>query len=207
MSDEIILGIESAIEGGSIAVQANGVIVDTWVGDRNVSRAEDLLPNIDRLLTRNRIAVDDIGKIIVSLGPGSFTGIKIGIATVLGLRASLGVDCLGTSSLEALSLLSNDDSVLVAVPVGRGSVCTQKFVRGTSVSAPELIETEQFTAGLQQKGSRCILHGSLADKEYFPDALDAGFNVAQYLCNAAESRFARSDLKPLFVERNFGSIK
>ena len=114
MSDRIVLGIESAIAGGSACISNNDGEIDSWIGVGSVSRAEELLPNIDRLLRANSIGLKEIDRIIVSIGPGSFTGIKIGISTVLGLRAATGITCLGISTLKALSLIVGDVDTVVS---------------------------------------------------------------------------------------------
>jgi tRNA threonylcarbamoyl adenosine modification protein YeaZ len=204
---QTILGIESAIEGGSISLHAGGSEIAAWVGERSISRAEDLLPNIDRLLRQASISVGELNSIVVSVGPGSFTGIKIGLATALGLRAATGIDCVGISSLAALSLLSTHERVIVALPVGRGSLCIQSFDRRGVINPPELIDTDQLGTIHSDENSQLVLHGSIADEARFPGAIDAGFNIANRLCNAVDSRFATHDLAPLFIERNLGNIR
>src|SRR6185369_13700610 len=93
----------AAIGGGSISIFRDGREIDHWVGEKNVSRAEELLPSIDRMLAVQALTKADIRTVVVSTGPGSYTGIRVGLATVLGLRAALGTNCFGLTSLEALS--------------------------------------------------------------------------------------------------------
>ena len=80
-----LLAIESAIAGGSIALFKDDYIVCGASGGNFVSRAEDLLPRIIDLLGDAGITVGQLKRVAVSLGPGSYTGLRIGIATVMGL--------------------------------------------------------------------------------------------------------------------------
>ncbi len=123
-----ILAIESAIRGGSIAL-ANGVdVIDAWVGEGGVSRAEDLLWNIDLMLKRNGIEKRELSNIAVSAGPGSFTGIRIGLATAMGIAASLNISLARYSILYAMAVSQPDSELIItAVPVGRGVICKQSF--------------------------------------------------------------------------------
>jgi tRNA threonylcarbamoyladenosine biosynthesis protein TsaB len=205
LSGSIVLGIESAIAGGSICLTRSGAEIGSWVGDQNVSKAEELLPNIDRLLRENSLNPKDIDRIVVSIGPGSFTGIKVGISTVLGLRAALGTTCLGISALQAMSLTNCKVAVTAAVPVGRGTICVQSFTESKPASEPALLNEREVDA-LSESGSALILHGSLYDTERFPNAVDAGWNIAAHLCAAVDSEFASNDLQPLFVERKSANI-
>jgi len=207
LSDRIVLGIESAIAGGSISICKNDIEIGSWIGDQNVSRAEELLPNIDLLLRSRSISLDGIGRIIVSLGPGSFTGIKIGLSTVLGLRAALGITCVGISALSALALISKDRLVTAAVPVGRGTVCVQTFNDSEAIGKPKLINEVELEQICAADGSRLLLHGSLFDPNRFPGAVNAGWNIASHLCSAVDSPAVTTDLRPMFVERNLITAK
>jgi tRNA threonylcarbamoyladenosine biosynthesis protein TsaB len=207
LSDRIVLGIESAIAGGSISIRKNDAEVGSWIGDQSVSRAEELLPNIDLLLRSRSISLDAIERIIVSLGPGSFTGIKIGLATVLGLRAALGITCVGINALSSLALISTGRLITAAVPIGRGTVCVQAFSEKEAIGKPRLInavELEQIYAG---DGSQLVMHGSLFDADRFPGAMNAGWNIASHLCSAVDSPSVTTDLRPMFVERNLFTAK
>ena len=121
----LILAIESGIGSGSIAlVRGNTLIEDRREG---ISRAEDILAAIDEMASRSGVALKQIGSIAVSLGPGSFTGIRIGISTALGLGRSLNVKYTGIPVLYALAASISAGTVVGAVAVGRQRFAIQKF--------------------------------------------------------------------------------
>src|SRR5687768_3236700 len=99
-----ILAIESAISGGSLSLIVDGSEAGHWIGTSGVSKAEELLVNIDHLLNKHCTLRAEIDLIAVSAGPGSFTGIRIGLATALGLKAGLQVSMASGSVLKAIAL-------------------------------------------------------------------------------------------------------
>ncbi|HEX9960533.1 MAG TPA: tRNA (adenosine(37)-N6)-threonylcarbamoyltransferase complex dimerization subunit type 1 TsaB, partial [Pyrinomonadaceae bacterium] len=104
--DRIVLAIETALHPGSVSILEGATEIDFRVGGAEVSRSEDLLPVISDLLEKNRIHRKQIDLIGVSLGPGSFTGVRVGLATAKGLALGIGCECIGVSTLEALAASS-----------------------------------------------------------------------------------------------------
>ena len=75
---------------------------DEILGER-VSRAQTLLEDVDALLRQAGAHPSDLGRLAVGLGPGSFTGVRIGLAVARGLALSLDVPGAGVSTLAALA--------------------------------------------------------------------------------------------------------
>ena len=176
----ITLAFESAIAGGSISLLDGVVEIDHWIGASDVSKAEDLLINIDKLLSNNILSRRDIDLIAVSAGPGSFTGIRIGIATAMGLKNGLDVSMASVSALEALAATSSHKDAIIAVPMGRNSVCVQKFTEGKADQPPYTLDHEQFEQIVREnKQNQYIVH----EKLYISDVelshvTNFGLNVA-----------------------------
>jgi tRNA threonylcarbamoyl adenosine modification protein YeaZ len=104
--DRIVLAIETALHPGSVSILDGVREIDFRVGSAEVSRSEDLLPVISDLLEKNQIHQKQIDLIGVSIGPGSFTGVRVGIATAKGLALGIECECVGVSTLEALAVSS-----------------------------------------------------------------------------------------------------
>lgn len=133
----ITLAIEASIEGGSVALFRGPERIDGSVGATGVSRAEDILPTLDRLLSQNDLHVRSLSDVIVGAGPGSFTGIRIGISTALGIAAAARIPVRKFSSLEAIACAAETTGPLTAaLPVGRGMVCVQEFIAGPAGVVP-----------------------------------------------------------------------
>lgn len=99
-----VIAIETATMVGSIAiVDAARVISETTLNAR-ATNSERLMATMDRLLNDAGFTIDDMDGIAVSIGPGSFTGLRIGISTAKGLSYASGKPLLGIPTLDALAL-------------------------------------------------------------------------------------------------------
>lgn len=93
----LILAFDTATDRATSALVGDGEVL----GER-VSRATTLLADVDALLRQAGAHPRDLGALVVGTGPGSFTGIRIGLAAARGLALSLGVPAAGVSTLAAL---------------------------------------------------------------------------------------------------------
>lgn len=103
-----VLALDSSQIQAAIALVVDGKLVATSEGSVAVSHSEALLALIDRLLTQANITLGEIDAFGVGVGPGSFTGIRIGCATVKTLAQVLNKPILPFSSLKALALSADD---------------------------------------------------------------------------------------------------
>lgn len=159
---KITLAFESAVAGGSISLLRGLDELDFWIGSSDVSKAEDLLINSDALLSRNDLSRRDIRLVVVSAGPGSFTGIRIGVATALGLTKGLGVSMASVSALEAIAAATEDENIIVAVPMGRNSVCVQEFSQARATHEPHTVGMDRFVETVRQSlQKKYIVHEKL----------------------------------------------
>ena len=114
--------------GGSIWLGRGTEELAASVGDPLVSQSNSLIADIDRCLNRAGISLDTVQIFACASGPGSFTGLRIGIATLKGLAATLIRPCLGIPTLEAIAHAAGESNATVAVmPAGRGEVFVQMF--------------------------------------------------------------------------------
>jgi tRNA threonylcarbamoyladenosine biosynthesis protein TsaB len=127
--DRIILAIETALHPGSVSILDGAASeIDFHVGSAEVSRSEDLLPIISELLEKNRIHQKQIDLIGVSLGPGSFTGVRVGLATAKGLALGIGCECIGVSTLEILAAsVEREGKIRSVISGARREVFYQDF--------------------------------------------------------------------------------
>lgn len=122
---------------GSVAVSRGDEILGVVSGDAGVSHSNTLLGDVDKLLAQTQITLSKIDLFAVATGPGSFTGLRIGIATIKALAATLDRPTAGVPTLEAIALSGGVSAESVALlPAGRGEVFTQLF----SVLRPDLVE-------------------------------------------------------------------
>ena len=110
-----ILAIETATTWQSVAIlDENGVLAQHGQ-EAGGAHGALLLPTIDRLLTQSQVKLHELRGLVCSAGPGSFTGIRVGLATGLGLRAATGLPLVLVPTLEAMAW--NVDSTLPMCPL------------------------------------------------------------------------------------------
>jgi tRNA threonylcarbamoyladenosine biosynthesis protein TsaB len=165
------------------------------------------LQNISNLFETSGIAKEEITKLAVSTGPGSYTGIRIGIATALGLKTGLNIPCVGVPVTEAMRLISlRGEKVVTAIPMGRNDVAYQEFEAERSLSAPKLAPFGEFIE-LVQSIEKCEI---VADPSLYIRLLESGLgesamastgdNLAHYIGLAASKTESSETLEPLFVK-------
>lgn len=98
-----ILAIDSSARAASAAVCEGERVLCESYADVGLTHSETLLPMLDAMLRSAAIPLQQIDRIAVSVGPGSFTGLRIGIAAVKGLAYPSGIPCIGVSTLEGLA--------------------------------------------------------------------------------------------------------
>jgi len=122
----LVLGIETSTRQGGVAIVGEDHVLCETVLNVEVTHSERLLPAVDRALDEARITLDGLGGIAVSIGPGSFTGLRIGLSTAKGLAYATGLPLVGVPTLEAMAW---------TLPAARWQVCPVLDARKQEVYA------------------------------------------------------------------------
>ena len=112
----LLLAIESATDWLSVALLEGEVCVASRASEETRQHATALLPTLDEMLREAGVGLDRIDALAVSAGPGSFTSLRIGLATAKGLAFGRSMEAIGVSTLEAMAL-----SVLEGDGAGEGA--------------------------------------------------------------------------------------
>jgi tRNA threonylcarbamoyladenosine biosynthesis protein TsaB len=133
----MILAIDTSTNTASIALYKPGgglFAEQSWASGRE--QTTQLLPNVQRLMLLVGVAVSDLTGVAVATGPGSFSGVRIGIATAKGLAYSLGIPIWGVPTLDALAyqqVAVTAAQVCAVINAGRGRLAWAVYrTRGTS---------------------------------------------------------------------------
>jgi tRNA threonylcarbamoyladenosine biosynthesis protein TsaB len=127
-SEPLILAVETATLAGSIVIARGAHVIGGFNGDPRVSHSNTLLADLDRLLDQTKVKLADVDLFAVAAGPGSFTGLRIGIATVKALAVTLGRPCAAIPTLQSVALSGGvSDATVALLPAGRGEVFAQLF--------------------------------------------------------------------------------
>jgi len=173
--------IETSTALGSVALYDGGVLVAQ--DERRVSNAhgESLLPMLSALLASAGWRPSDVLRWGVGIGPGSFTGARIGVATAKGVALATGAELVGVTSLEALAhgaRAGADEVVVAMLSAMKGELFVQAWSGGACVREAAHVKVGVAAAWLAELGSpRLLLVGEGAG-EVVRDAEARGERLA-----------------------------
>lgn len=107
-----ILCIDTSSKLCGVAILDDTTLIKKIELDNGLTHSESLMPLIDQILKECNLNLNDINLLVSDIGPGSFTGIRIGIATVKAFADSLNIPCIGISSLEVLAYNVSTDGLI-----------------------------------------------------------------------------------------------
>jgi tRNA threonylcarbamoyl adenosine modification protein YeaZ len=135
----IILSADTSLPLLSVALMRDEALLGTVALEGKASRNEKLLPAIDWLLTEAGVDRREIDLFAVTRGPGSFTGVRIGLATMQGLALALGKPVCAMSTHEAIAPSAGPATIVD--DAGRGEYYVSCFLDGREVTAPHLAKS------------------------------------------------------------------
>src|SRR5688572_12459985 len=133
----LILAADTSLPILSVALLRDDVLVGAMALEGKGSRNEKLLPAIDWLLAENHLDRRTIDLLGVTRGPGSFTGVRIGLATMQGLALAIGKPVCAMSTHEAIAH-GEEGHVAVIDDAGRGELYVSTYDEGWEVDPPHL---------------------------------------------------------------------
>jgi len=139
----IVLALDTCLAACAVAVSRNDALIGWTVEPMIRGHQERLAPMVADLMAARGVAFDAIDRIAVTVGPGSFTGLRVGLAFAKGLALALGRPCVGVGTLEALAAsLDVGGPAAVVVDAGRGQVYLQLFEGGMAISGPDVLPSD-----------------------------------------------------------------
>ena len=164
-----ILGIDSATPTASVALRRDGELLASYRAAAGSTHSACLLPMIESVLSLCSVKVSDLYLIACGAGPGSFTGVRIGVSTAKGLAAPYDIPCVGVSSLEGAAVTVGDGAL--AVPVfnaRRGNVYSAIFRSQNGklcrLTDDMIISVGDLCAELAKHGAAVTFTGDAADE-------------------------------------------
>ena len=158
-----ILAIDTASDEIALAVAIDNAIMASSTVDGGHDHSRLLIPAIDAILDGNR---SGLAGVAVVRGPGSYAGLRVGIATGQGLALAAGVPLRGISTLEAIAAAAGLPFVTSIHPAGRGEFAAQDFA-GTAAKGPIRAVPPEALGGLNLAGEGA---GALGGLEVSPES-------------------------------------
>jgi tRNA threonylcarbamoyladenosine biosynthesis protein TsaB len=133
----LILAIETATRAGGVAVARGEAVLASIGGDPSISHSTNLLEMVETALRNADVTMTEVDLFAVAVGPGSFTGLRIGVATAKAFAVHLHRRVLGVATLAAVAHASGFEGQTVSLlPAGRGEVFAQRFKVQQGVVTP-----------------------------------------------------------------------
>ncbi len=164
-----VLAIETATPGSSVAVVEDRRTLAAASRIDRVGHAGFLVPAIDFCFAQVGWSPDDLDAIVVDVGPGLYTGIRVGLATAQGLAAAFGIPLVPAVSVDALALEAKTGHRMIwaLVDARRGEFAVARYrpVPGGVVreSATELMDSEEFRATLESTADDSLVVGDVGE--------------------------------------------
>lgn len=134
-----ILSIDTSSDICGVSILDNKKLICNMDSNLGRTHSENLMPNIKEALNISNLTLNDIDLIACDIGPGSFTGIRIGIATVKAFNDVLNIPCVGITSLEALAYNVKDfDGIICPIIDCKNSNCYYAIYKFNDTSCVEL---------------------------------------------------------------------
>ena len=146
-----ILSVDTCLAASSVAVIEDGRTLAARGEPMTRGHQERIAPLAREIAAEAGIAFTDLDRIAVTVGPGSFTGLRVGLSFAKGLAEALSISCVGVNSLEALAASSGAEGfVAAALDAKMGQVYLQVFDGGTALMAPDALDIGSATARLAE---------------------------------------------------------
>jgi len=177
----ITLSVDTSAKSASTALTKDGRLLAEAFNNTSLTHSQTLLPMIHDMLKNACIAIDRVDLFACVQGPGSFTGLRIGISAVKGLALGLDKKCVGVSTLEAMSYnLLSQDAVACCVMDARCeqvynamfSVCGNEITRLCDDRAVTLSELAQDLLKYSDKKIILVGDGAELSCEYLKNSIN-----------------------------------
>ena len=143
MKNNLILALDTTADSVSVALLKGEKVVAHTFQQMERGQGEALIPMIQGIFKSAKVDFQNLSKVAVSIGPGSFTGVRIGLATARGIGLALDIPVIGVTSFEAAAY-GTKEKVLVVLDSKREDFFTQTFLNGEPTEEPRIRSEEEI---------------------------------------------------------------
>ncbi|MEA3424128.1 MAG: tRNA (adenosine(37)-N6)-threonylcarbamoyltransferase complex dimerization subunit type 1 TsaB [Bacillota bacterium] len=214
-----ILGIDASTQTAGVAIIENEVLKGEIIVNNDITHSQKLMVIIDQIFKNLDMTLGEIDGIAVTIGPGSFTGVRIGMATALGLSRAEDIPIAGISTLESLAMNNKGFSGIICPmqDARRNQIYTAFFeFEGEELIrlAPDMaISIDEFIDKVDKYDKSILLAGpdagkfydnikNAADKDIQLVAFNLGLPRPSSLAYVSRNREFGKTIKPNYVRKS-----
>lgn len=213
-----ILVIETSSKICGVSILEDNVLIKKIELNNGLTHSESLMPTIEEIFKETNLTLKDINLIVCDIGPGSFTGIRIGVATAKAFSDSLNINCVGVSSLETLAYNVKDNGFICSIIDCKNDNCyyaLYKYENGiySCIINPKadtiqnaISNLEQFSESIYFIGDgaieyKSIISNSIKNAEFIDNNSIDTYNLGLAGLNLYDSENYNSDILPLYLRK------
>src|SRR5699024_7535766 len=157
-----ILAIDTATNVMGVALMKDGQVLGEMITNLKKNHSVRLMPALHHLMEEVDMKPEDLDQIVVSKGPGSYTGVRIGLSTAKAMAWALDIPIVGVSTLEQLAFQGSNSSLLISpfIDARRDSVFTglYRFEKGrlSLVAREQHVKMADWLEALREKGEEIL---------------------------------------------------
>ena len=178
----VVLALDTTTPAGSCALAVDGVVVREEASDVSLPPATRLPLDLMTLLEHSGITLGAVDIFAVVTGPGSFTGLRIGIAAMQGLAFAAGKPLIGVSGLDALARVADPQAagrqIATWVDAWRGEVYAALYVGGAEIETPVVAKPQTILERLAQQPTLFIGDGARTYQELIQQRMGSSGTLA-----------------------------
>ena len=172
--NKVLLAVDTALGACSVAVLNGAAVLAHHFQEMTRGHAEALAPMVDEAMRHAGVTFAALDRLAVTTGPGTFTGQRVGLAFMRGMRVGLRKPLIGVTTLEAMAAASGAERAAAIHDARRDEAYLLLWDKGATVLAPEVMAFDDAVARIRSFGS-CALCGTGAVQA--GAGLGAGFTV------------------------------
>jgi tRNA threonylcarbamoyladenosine biosynthesis protein TsaB len=196
----VLLAFDTATPHVTVALHDGDQVVAEYSASESMRHGEMLAPGIADVLARVGAISQDVTAVAVGVGPGPFTGLRVGLVTARTMGLALDIPVYGVCSLDVIAAEAFDaglDDFLVATDARRKEVYLASYADGARVSGPDVVKPAEAATDALVVGSGAGLY-----PEAFPHSAGPQHPSATVLCDVVVGeRFPLLDPEPLYLRR------
>lgn len=188
-----ILAVDTSTKMGSVALTKDEELIAQIQLNVETTHTERLLPAIENLFGQTGLKLQEVEGLAVAIGPGSFTGLRIGLATMKGFAQAQNLPLVGVSSLQTLACnaLASDRPVVACLDAYRGEVYAAAYKNMKIIIEEQPIKPDILCNTLKDIGSCWLVgDGALRYRQIFEDTLGEQASFAPPLLMHPEAKWA-----------------